>query len=83
MTMGAVLLAGIAPNLFVIAQAGYAKLSVLGRDVGLPAAGLLIGLYLLSRSRCPRLAQGIGSGALAGLLATLGLELVREVGYHL
>jgi len=83
MTLGAVLLAGTAPNLFPIAQAGYAKFSTLGEYVLLPVVFLLVGLYIFAVSRAPRLADTLRTGAAAGMVATLGLEVVREIGYHL
>jgi len=83
LTLGAVLLAGTAPNLFVVAQAGYVKFSVLGKYGMIPAVVLLIGLFFFSRSRFPLFAGGLARGALAGLIATLGLEVIREIGYHL
>ena len=80
--MGAILAAGIAPNLFVIAQAGYVRFSVLGKYVLIPLLALLIGLLVFSGSRFPRVARSLRSGALAGLIATIGLEIVREIGFH-
>ena len=83
MTLGAVLLAGTVPNLFIVAQAGYVRFSVLGKFVLIPAIVLIFILYFFSRSRSPLFAGTLTSGAMAGLVATIGLEAVREAGYHL
>jgi hypothetical protein len=82
-TLAAVLLAGTAPNLFVAAQAGYAKFSILGKFVLLPSAAALIVLSLAALRLSPVLGRRIFAGILAGIIATVGLELVREIGFHL
>lgn len=79
----AVLLAGTAPNLFVISQAGYMKFSTLGKIALLPSAAGLIGLMVFTRIKYPRLGKKLFAGASAGIIATVGLELVRETGFHM
>lgn len=76
--------AGIAPNIFPIAQAGFAKMSTLGTHVLLPSLGLLVGLTALSTLRGHRtLVRRIGLGAAAGVVATIGLEIVRITSFRL
>ena len=78
----AALMAGAAPGLFVIAQAGYAKMSDLGIYVLVPMVLVLIAIPVLTRTSYPVLSRNMMYGALAGLLAALGLEVVRETGFH-
>ena len=80
----ALVLAGVSPNLFVIAQAGYAKLSVLGLWVLLPSiAGLAILAWLSPALGYPELRWQILHGARYGLVAAVGLEVVRLIGFRL
>ena len=76
--------AGVSPNLFWIAQAGFAKLSTLAVWVLIPAVLLLfavLGAAAASGER--RLVNRMLAGGLAGGLATIALEIVRSTGFHL
>lgn len=76
--------AGVSPNLFWIAQAGYAPLSTLGERALVPAAGALVAILLVARARRrTRLSNRILAGAAAGLIATVGLEVIRFTSFHL
>jgi hypothetical protein len=76
--------AGIAPNLFVIAQAGYANLSDLALAYLLPSiAALLIAYLLTAVFNLDDLKSAIRNGVIGGLLATIGLEVIRESGFRL
>jgi len=76
--------AGVSPNLFWIAQAGYAKLSWLGLHVLIPSVVVLVAVLLAARAQGHRrLVNRILAGAAAGLVATVGLEAVRITGFHL
>ncbi len=84
LTLIALALAGVAPNLFPLAQAGDAKLSTTGPWVLLPSAAALTLLFVIARARGhARLARRLAAGAAAGALATLGLEAVRITSFHL
>jgi hypothetical protein len=77
-------LASIAPNAFPAAQAGYGSLHDFGIYLILPAAALLVVLFLISRVRGDRRSSdAILYGALAGFVATLALEAVRYPGFRL
>ncbi len=79
------LLAGVvSPNLFVAAQAGYAKLSHLAVVFLIPSI-ILLGIVIIAvmASGYRNLVRQICIGLLAGILATLGLEVVREIGFRL
>ncbi len=78
------LLVGISPNLFVISQAGYASLSELAQNILIPSIVLLIIVYIAnSFIGLKDLNKKIRNGLFGGLLATIGLEIVRETGFHL
>lgn len=77
-------LAGIAPVIFPAAQAGLAPMSVLGTVVLLPSVIVLAAVILLARKRGHRtLVRRALAGAAAGLVATMGLEIVRIVSFRL
>lgn len=77
-------LAGIAPNIFPVAQAGIAKMSVLGAAVLLPSLILLAGAVVAARARGHHtLVRRVLVGAAAGIVATVGLEIVRIVSFRL
>jgi len=80
----ALLAAGISPNLYVAAQAGYAKLSVLAINLLLPSIVVLLGVLLIATIReHHRLASQIWRGIVGGFLGTIGLEIVRHTGFVL
>jgi hypothetical protein len=80
----ALLAAGIAPNIFPVAQAGFAKMSDLARWFLLPSIGLLLVVIVAVFARGHRvLGQRILSGIAAGAIATVGLEIIRTVSFRL
>ncbi len=77
-------LAAIAPNIFPAAQAGYASMSVLALNLLLPALAVLAGVVVLAAHRGHRiLVRRTLVGAAAGVVATIGLEIVRIVSFRL
>jgi hypothetical protein len=78
------LIAGIAPNLFVIAQAGMASFHNLVLDVLLPSIVVLVVILGIAHFLYYRAIVNLTvNGILAGLIATIGLELFREAGFRL
>lgn len=78
------LLSAIAPNLFPVAESGRGNLSAMALSYFIPSAVLTIiltGLAYLLRYR--DLSAQITNGIIAGLIGTAGLEIVREIGFHL
>jgi hypothetical protein len=76
--------AGVSPNLFWIAQAGYAPLSTLAVVVLIPSIVTLVAVLALARLRQRRrLVNRILAGAAAGFVATIGLEIIRFTSFHL
>lgn len=76
--------AGVSPNLFWIAQAGYGKLSELAIHVLVPSALVLVAMAVQAAVRGQlRLLNRLLAGGAAGLVATAGLEAVRIAGFHL
>lgn len=76
--------AGVSPNLFWIAQAGYAQLPWLAVHVLVPSVLVLVATAVQAIVRGQgRLLNRILAGGAAGLVATAGLEAVRIAGFHL
>ena len=77
-------LAGISPNLFVAAQAGMASFSSLVIEWLLPSAALIFLVIVLTRIlRFADITRLALSGIIAGTLATIALEIFREIGFRL
>lgn len=69
--------------LFAVAEAGYSTLQQLGQTVLLPAAGVLVLVGIVAWARhWTWLARGLIMGAWTGAVATIGLEIVRAVGFR-
>lgn len=80
----ALLSAGVSPNLFVAAQGGYALLSDLAISFLIPSIILLILVIIAGYSiGAKETSKQIINGIIGGALATIGLEIVRETGFHL
>ena len=69
--------------LFAIAEAGYSTFGQLATAVVLPAIALLAAMMVVSwRMRWRWLLRALLSGVLAGAVATIGLEIIRGVGFN-
>jgi hypothetical protein len=80
----ALVLSGIAPNLFPLVQSGRGELSTMAIRYFIPSALLtLLLLYVSGRMHCDDITRQIRNGILGGVLGTVGLEVVRETGFHL
>lgn len=80
----AMMAAGVSPNLFVAAQAGHSTLHHLAIVVLFPSLVVLAILYSLARLwKYTDVHSQIRNGIIAGLVATVGLELVRHIGFSL
>ena len=76
--------AGVAPNLFWIAQGGYAPMPELAVRVLIPSVVIVFVVFAIARARGQlRLVNRMLAGGLAGGLATIALEIVRSSGFHL
>jgi hypothetical protein len=80
----ALLTAGVSPNLFVVSQAGDAELSSLAVNFLIPSIIIMVLLIIISNYwGVKNLSRQIIKGLLAGIISTVGLEIVREIGFHL
>lgn len=80
----ALLAAGISPNLFVVSQAGYANLSDLAVEFLFPSIAILIIIFFVSYFVGLRdFNKQLKNGFIGGIIGTVGLEIVREIGFHL
>ena len=78
------LAAGISPNIFVAAQAGYASMSDLAVQFLIPSIAVIIIMLAASfLTGLKKLSRQIIIGIVAGVVGTIGLEIVREIGFHL
>lgn len=77
------ILAAIAPNLFPYALGGNANLSSLATKYLIPSAALIFIITFLNfLLKYKDLNHQIYNGILAGLIATIGLEVIREIGFR-
>ena len=77
-------LAGTASNLFVAAQAGYAKFSTLALYALIPSILLIAVMMLIAYFRGHRdLLRQVLAGITGGLIGTVGLEIIRHSGFLL
>lgn len=76
-------LASVAPNIFPAAEAGYSSMSTLAKYWLIPSIIGLAVIALLTRKRNPLISRSIAWGALSGGIATIALEVVRIIGFHL
>ncbi|MDP4284019.1 MAG: hypothetical protein Q8891_06320 [Bacteroidota bacterium] len=78
------ILSGIAPNLFPISQTGTAPLSSLATKFLIPSVVLIfIIIGLAHLLKYTNLKKQIINCILAGMVATIGLEIIREIGFRL
>ncbi len=78
------ILAGISPNLFPLAQSGYKSLYFLGTRILIPSILIMGVIILIIFSQTYRdLSTQIKSGFIAGIAATLALEIVRVTGFKM
>ncbi len=76
--------AGVSPNLFWIAQGGYAPMPALAKWVLIPSVLIVFLVLAIARARGHRrLVNRMIAGGAAGGLATIALEIVRTTGFHL
>lgn len=76
------LLAAGGPKIFPAALAGYSTLPVLALRLLLPAIAALFVVTLVIWRSQPTIARAVAWGAVAGVLATVPLEVVRLIGFH-
>lgn len=75
---------GIAPNLFPADLAGVAKLSWTGKVILLPSIALFFLIVIVATVRGhTRLTNRAWAGVVAGLVGTLGLEVIRATSFRL
>ncbi len=78
------ILSGIAPNLFAYAETGNATLSSLAIEYLIPSAALIFIITFLNfLMKFKDLNKQIYNGIIAGLIGTIGLEIIREIGFRL
>lgn len=80
----ALIAAGTSPNLFVAAQAGYASLSDLAVEYLIPSIVVIALIFIINNiMNLKGLNRQIRNGIIGGIVGTIGLEIVREIGFHL
>lgn len=82
--MALLALGAVSPLLFPAVQAGMASFPSLVRQFLLPSAALIfLLLFLLKVARQNELFRLSGNGMIAGVIATLALEIFRETGFRI
>jgi len=83
--IGVVLAAvSVSPLMFTVSSAGYSSMNWLGLHALLPAVIAVAIVWGLAMIRgWQRLARGVPTALVAGMLATVGLEIVRLIGFRL
>ena len=77
-------MAGISPNIYPAAMKGIAGMPFLSKWLLLPSIIIIIAIYILSRIQNRRLlSHRMLVGAVAGVIATVGLEIVRIFGFKM
>ena len=78
------LLSAVSPNLFVIAQTGIAQLSSLATRFLIPSVALIL-IIIISSSilKYADIVRLTVNGIIAGMIATIALEIFRESGFRL
>lgn len=76
-------LGSVAPNVFPASQMGFGTMQHLAITFMLPAAVVMIAMWLVARRATPRVASLAWRGALAGAVATLALEAIRYPGFRM
>jgi hypothetical protein len=78
------IIAGISPNLFPVAQAGIAELSSLAVEFLIPSVVIILILIMVAHTlKYDDVRKQITNGIIAGLVSTIGLEIVREIGFRI
>lgn len=78
------ILSAISPNLFVIAQAGVAQLSSLATGFLIPSVVVILIIIIISNIlKYADIVRLTVNGIIAGLIATIVLEIFRESGFRL
>ncbi|MGB7290725.1 MAG: hypothetical protein WBD99_00940 [Thermodesulfobacteriota bacterium] len=84
LTAVVLIVAAVGPNIFPVAQAGYAKMSTLAKGFLLPSLGIFIITLVIARAwGKSRFYNLVIAGMISGIIATLALEVVRESGFRL
>jgi hypothetical protein len=73
----------VSPLMFVAVAAGYGSMNFYAKFALLPAIAVVLVIAILARIRhWKRLGRGVLIAAIAGPLATLGLEVIRIIGFR-
>ena len=75
--------ASVGPLIFPAAQAGHGTMAQSAKYFLLPAGAVLILISFLSWKSVPEIGRSIVCGGLAGVIATIGLEIVRITGFRM
>jgi hypothetical protein len=75
--------ASVGPLIFPAAQAGYGTMAQSAKYFLLPAVAVLIFISFLSWKSVPEIGRSIVCGGLAGVIANIGLEIVRITGFRM
>jgi len=77
-------MAGISPNLYPAAMAGYGGMPFFSKWLLIPSIVVIVGMFLLAKKQQYNIiSRRIWVGALAGIIGTIGLEIIRILGFKM
>jgi len=77
-------MAGISPNLYPAAMAGYGDMPFFSKWLLIPSIVIIGGMFLLAKKQQYNIiSRRIWVGALAGIIGTVGLEIIRIIGFKM
>jgi len=79
LTAVVLIVAAVGPNIFPVAQAGYAKMSTLAKGFLLPSLGIFVITMAIAKAwGKSRFYNLVIAGMISGIIATFALKVVRE-----
>lgn len=77
-------MAGISPNLYPAAMAGYGGMPFFSKWLLIPSIVIILGVFIFAKKQqLTTLSRRIWVGALAGIIGTVGLEIIRIFGFKM
>jgi len=77
-------MAGISPNLYPAAMAGYGGMPFFSKWLLIPSIIIILAVFIITKVKnYDKLSRRIWVGVIAGMIGTIGLEIIRYPGFRL